>query len=77
MFVTHDKEGYVVHITALKQGLNHGLILKKVHKVIQFNKKEWLKTYIDKNTKLTGEAKVNFEKDFFKLMNNAAFGKAM
>ena len=72
-----DKEGYVVHITALKQALNHGLILKKAHKVIQFNKKEWLKTYIDKNTKLRGEAKVNFEKDFFKLMNNAIFGKIM
>ena len=77
MFVTRDKEGYVVHITALKQALNHGLILKKAHKVIQFNKKEWLKTYIDKNTKLRGEAKVNFEKDFFKLMNNAIFGKIM
>ena len=72
-----DKEGYVVHITALKQALNHGLILKKAHKVIQFNKKEWLKTYIDKNTKLRGEAKVYFEKDFFKLMNNTIFGKIM
>ena len=61
----------------MKQALNHGLILKKAHKVIQFNKKKWLKTYIDKNTKLRGEAKVNFEKDFFKLMNNAIFGKIM
>ena len=61
----------------MKQALNHGLILKKAHKVIQFNKKEWLKTYIDKNTKLRGEAKVNFEKDFFKLMNNTIFGKIM
>ena len=37
----HDKENYVVHIRALKQGLNHGLILKKVHKVIQFNQEKW------------------------------------
>ena len=47
-----DKENYVVHIRALKQALNHGLILKKVHKVIQFMQEEWLKPYIDMNTKL-------------------------
>ena len=73
----HDKENYVVHIRALKQALNHGLILKKVHKVIQFNQKAWLKPYIDMNTKLRTEAKNDFEKDFFKLMNNAGFGKTM
>ena len=39
----HDKENNVVHIRALKQALNHGLILKKVHRVIQFNQKAWLK----------------------------------
>ena len=39
----HDKENYVVHIRALKQALSHGLILKKVHRVIQFNQKAWLK----------------------------------
>ena len=47
-----DKEKYVVHIKVLKQALNHGLVLKKVHRVIQFNKKDWLKPYIDLNTKL-------------------------
>ena len=47
-----DKEKYVVHINVLKQALNHGLVLKKVHRVIQFNKKDWLKPYIDLNTKL-------------------------
>ena len=46
-----DKENYVVHIRAIKQSLNHGLILKKVHKINQFNQKEWLKPYIDMNTK--------------------------
>ena len=68
-----DKENYVVHIRALKQALNHGLILKKVNKVIQLNQKVWLKPYIDVNTKLRTEAKNGFEKDFFKLMNNAVF----
>ena len=53
------------------------MVSKEVHKVIQFNKEEWLKPYIDMNTKFTTEVKNGFEKDFFKLMNNAAFGKTM
>ena len=72
-----DKENYVVHRRAIKQSLNHGLILKKVHKIIQFNQNEWLKSYIDMNTKLRTEAKNGFEKYFFELMNNAVFGKTM
>ena len=73
----HDKKNYVVDIKALKQELNHGLILKKVPRVIPFNQKAWLKPYIDLNTELRKEAKNGFEKDFFKLMNNAVFGKTM
>ena len=73
----YDKKNYVVHIRSLKQALNHGLIVKKVHRVIQFNQEAWLKSYIVMNTELRKEAKNYFEKDFFKLMNNAIFEKTM
>ena len=59
-----------MHIRALKQALNSGLIFKKIHRVIQFNQEAWLKPYIDMNTKLRTEAKNDSEKDSFKLMNN-------
>ena len=71
-----DKTEYVIHIKNLKQALNHGLVLKKVHRKIKFNQKAWLKPYIDLNTRLR-QKENNFEKYFFKLMNSAAFGKTM
>ena len=72
----YDKNN-VVHIKSLNQTLDHRLILKKVHRVIHFNQKAWLKEYIDMNTELRKQAKNDFEKDVFKLMNNSVFGKAM
>ena len=73
----HDKKNYVIHIRALKQALDHGLKLTKVHKVIEFKQEAWLKPYINMNTKLRINATNDFFKDFFKLMNNSVFGKTM
>ena len=68
----YDKEGYVVHVLALKQALNHGLVLEKVNEVISFRQEAWLKPYIEMSTMLRAQAKNDFEKDYFKLKNNSA-----
>ena len=73
----NDKNNYIVHINVLKQALDHGLKLGKVHRVIEFEQEAWLKEYIDVNTELRKKATNDFEKDFFKLMNNAVFGKTV
>ena len=73
----YDKKKYVVHINSLKKALNHGLKLKKIHRIIEFNQEAWLKPYIDMNTELRKLAENDFEKDLFKLMNNSVFGKTM
>ena len=73
----YNKKKYVVHVNSLKQALNHGLKLKKIHIVIELNQKAWLKPYIEVNTELRKLAKNDFEKDLFKLMNNSVFGKTM
>ena len=72
-----NKNNYVVHYKNLMQCLRLGMKLKKIHRGIKFIEAAFLKPYIDKNTNLRAQAKNNFEKDFFKLMNNSVFGKTM
>lgn len=66
-----------MHIKALNQALQHGLKLKKLHRVIEFQQSNWMKPYIMLNTKLRTAAKNEFEKAFLKRMNNSIFGKTM
>ena len=73
----NGKKNYVLHHTALKQYLDLGMVLTHIHKGIRYEEKEWLKDYIDFNTEKRKNCKTDYEKDLYKLMNNAVFGKSM
>lgn len=78
LFLTfYEKEKYIVHYSMLKLALEHGLILKKVHRVLEFRQCAWLEPYIALNTKHRAKADNEFEKSFYKLLNNAIYGKTM
>ena len=73
----NNKTKYVVSYLLLQEYIKHGLVLAKIHRGIKFSESTFLKKYIDTNTSSRTVAKNEFEKDFFKLMNNAVFGKTM
>ena len=72
-----DKKNYLVHYRMLKFYIRHGMIVDKVHEIISFRQSKWLEKYINFNTQKRNQSLNNFEKDFYKLLNNAFYGKTM
>ena len=72
-----DKKNYLVHYRVLKFYVRHGMIVDKVHEIISFKQSRWLERYINFNTQKRNQAVNDFEKDFYKLLNNAFYGKTM
>ncbi|KAF4525692.1 hypothetical protein B566_EDAN014792, partial [Ephemera danica] len=72
-----EKKNYVIHYLALQQAIAHGLKVTYAYSILEFDQSPFLKPYIDLNTEMRKKASNNFEKDFFKLMKNAVYGKIM
>ena len=69
------KKKYLIHYRMLKFFVRHGMIVEKIHEIISFKQSKWLERYISFNTQKRNRAKNDFEKNFFKFLVNAAFGK--
>ena len=72
-----DKKNCLIHYRMLKFYVRHGMIVDKVHDIISFRQSRWLEKYITFNTQKRNQAVNDFEKDFYKLLNNAFYGKTM
>ena len=72
-----DKKNYLIHYRMLKFYLRHGMRVDKVHDIISFRQSRWVEKYINCNTEKRNRAENDFEKDFYKLLNNAFYGKTM
>ena len=72
-----DKKNYLVHYRMLKFYIRHGMIVDKVHEIKSFRQSRWLEKYTNFNTQRRNQAVNDFEKDFYKLLNNAFYGKTM
>ena len=70
-----DKMKFLIHYRMLKFYVRHGMIVEKIHEIISFKQSKWLESYISFNTQKRNRAKNGVEKDFFKLLVNAGFGK--
>ena len=73
----YNKRNYVTHIKNLKYYTSQGLKITKIHNILQFNQSAWMADYIDFNTSMRALATDSFTKDFYKLANNAVFGRTM
>ena len=77
----NDKNNYSrcnsVHYLNLQLYVEMGLVVRNVHRILQFSQSTWLKPYIEKNTEMRQQSTNKFHEKFFKLMNNSCYGKTL